>query len=100
MLHRRPSSASKRLARCAAVAVAICSVGCAGTPTTDSVPLCPLAGLAEAEGWEVILDTQEDVLGDDGQVVVPGDKRLDAFVSYFEELHHYCNVVLPAWRNR
>ncbi len=69
------------------VAAALFLVGCAGSPIRDTVPLCPEPGPAEAVGWDVVLDHQVD------------DFRLDPFVAYFENLMHYCDEVLPVWRD-
>ena len=68
--------------------VALSLIGCAGSQgTTDTVPMCPRPEAAEAEGFERILEYE-----------AIGDKRLSAFIAYFEELQHYCNEVLVAWR--
>ena len=87
MKHRRQSARWKTRASASFVAVAIFLAGCAGSPTRDTVPLCPKPGLAEAVGWDVVLDHQAD------------DFRLDPFVIWVENQLHYCNEVLPAWRD-
>lgn len=84
---RRLSGVSKMRGSALALAVALSLIGCAGSPATDTVPLCPAAGADEADGFEIVLDHEQD------------DPRLAPFVRYFEELMHYCMDVLPAWRD-
>jgi len=76
----------KRLVASGICVAGLWLVGCAGTPRSETVPRCPVPSEAAVAGFERVLDLQE-----------AGDRELDPFVVYVEELLHYCRRVLPAW---
>ena len=79
--------ASRTLAACVALGAAIWLSSCAGTPRRETAPECDPVSLEVASGFSLVLDLQDEL----------ADPGLDAFVSYFEELRHFCREVLPAW---
>ena len=72
-----------------ACVAALCLTSCAGTPRSETVPMCPSPDMAALDGYDLVLDELDRTR----------DSGLAEFVRYFEELQHYCRRVLPAWRD-
>jgi len=86
----KPWRGLRTQSRSLACVAALWLASCATTgPVSKTVPLCPVASVAVADGFDRVLDQLDET----------GDRDLAAFVAHFEELHHYCAMVLPAWRD-